>query len=105
MILADVFVGSVAVVLGVLAVAAAAGNWDRCYQFAKIRWLESMAGRGVARAAYAAVGVALILLGVAIALGFGPNKSRRSFSDASPAFGRYAHSPPGYRLVRGDMLA
>ena len=80
----ELFVGGVAIALGALAVAAAIGNWDRCFQSAKVRWIETLGGRRTARAMYALVGIALIVLGVAIALGFGPNKSRRGVSQTSP---------------------
>ena len=68
----DLFVGAVAVVLGTTAVVAAVGNWDRCYQLSKARWLERLAGRGVVRGVYALVGITLIVLGLAIALGYRP---------------------------------
>ena len=80
----ELFVGVVAIALGVLAVAAAIGNWDCCFQSAKVRWIETLGGRRTARAIYAFVGVALIVLGVAIALGFGPNKSRRGVNQTWP---------------------
>lgn len=80
----EVFVGGVSVALGVLAVLAAIGNWDCCFQLAKVRWLETFGGRRATRAVYALVGAALIVLGVAIALGFAPNKSRRGAVPAPP---------------------
>ena len=71
----ELFVGTVSIVLGVAGLIAAIGNWDGYYQLDKVRWFEAVAGRRWARVAYAVIGTLLIVLGVAIALGFGPNKS------------------------------
>lgn len=71
----DVFVGAVAVALGVLGLLAAVRNWELCYQSWKTEWIESLGGRIAARAAYGLVGLGLISLGLAIAAGFAPNKS------------------------------
>ena len=71
----ELFVGAVSIVLGLAGVVAAIGNWDRYYQLDKVRWLETVWGRRTARTMYGVVGSLLILLGVAIALGFGPNKA------------------------------
>jgi len=71
----DLFVGAVSILLGVVGVIAAVGNWEVCYQLDKVRWLESVSGRWCARAVYAVIGTLLIAMGVAIACGFGPNKS------------------------------
>jgi hypothetical protein len=84
--LEELFVGVVAVVLGLVGIVAAIGNWDHWYRFSKIRWIESIGGRRCARALYALLGIVLIALGVAIALGFGPNKSE-------PQSGRRFSSP------------
>lgn len=70
----DKLVGGIAIVLGALALLTAIFNWDACFQILKIRWLDSRWGRGAARLLYAALGIALIALGCAIAMGFGPNK-------------------------------
>jgi hypothetical protein len=70
------FVGGVSIVLGMTAVVVSIGNWDACYRFTKIRWVESWGGRWAARWTYALIGIALIALGIAIALGFGPNATR-----------------------------
>jgi hypothetical protein len=71
------FVGGVAVALGVTALLVSVGNWDACYRFSKIRWVESRGGRAAARCTYAVLGALLVMLGIAIALGFGPNASTR----------------------------
>ena len=68
-------VGAVSVVLGLTGLVAAIGNWDRYYQLDKVRWLETFWGRRGVRLIYGVVGMLLIALGVAIAMGFGPNKS------------------------------
>lgn len=66
---ADLFVAAVAVTLGAGGVAVALFNADAYFRPAKIRWIERIAGRAAARALYAVFGVALIAIGVAIALG------------------------------------
>jgi hypothetical protein len=82
--LEELFVGFVAVTLGALAAAAAVSNLDWCYRLHKIRWIEARWGRAGARIFYALLGAALIGLGVAIALGFGPNKSVRGDTSSRP---------------------
>ena len=74
----ELFVGAVSIALGLAGVVAAIGNWDSYYQLDKVRWLETVWGRRVARLVYGVVGMLLIVLGVAIALGFGPNKAAAS---------------------------
>ena len=76
MALQDVFVGTVAVSVGLLALTSAIGNWDWPYRLGMARRVESRFGRRGARIFYAILGALLVALGVAIALGFGPNKSR-----------------------------
>ena len=71
----ELFVGAVSIALGVAGVVAAIRNWDSYYQLDKVRWLETVWGRRAARIVYGFLGMLLIALGVAIALGFGPNKS------------------------------
>lgn len=72
----DAFVGLVSIGLGTTGVVAAIGNWDRCYELRKARWIEALAGRSTARMTYGLVGLGLIALGVAIACGFAPNQSQ-----------------------------
>ncbi len=71
----QLFVGSTAVILGLVALVAGATNREFFFRFAKIRWVERRGGRGAARATYAVIGVTLISLGIAIAMGFAPNAS------------------------------
>jgi hypothetical protein len=78
MMAADVFVGIVAMVIGVASLAAAVTNREYFYQFPKIRWIEKKGGRAAARAFYTLLGVLLILLGAAIACGFRFNLMRPS---------------------------
>ena len=82
--LEELFVGCVAVLLGAVGLIAAIANWDPFFQFSKVRWLESIGGRGLARAVFAIVGALLIALGFAIAGGFGPNKSRSPRTAPAP---------------------
>lgn len=78
MIHEQLFVGGISIALGVLAIAAGASNLDVCFQLKKIQWIESRGGRGLARVTYAMLGVTLIGLGIAIAMGFAPNSSAAS---------------------------
>ena len=71
----DVFVGSVAIALGVVGMLASICNWELCYRSWKTEWIESVGGRMAARAVYGLLGLGLISLGIAVALGFAPNKS------------------------------
>ena len=70
----EVFVGCVSIVLGMLAIFGAVSNQDWYYQLDKLRWIEANWGRIAARSFYVMVGMMLIILGVAIAVGFGPYK-------------------------------
>ncbi len=72
---ADIFVGAVAACLGVWAIYSAMFNTEWCYQLRKAQWLESRLGRGGARIVFALLGLALIAMGAAIAMGFAPNSS------------------------------
>jgi hypothetical protein len=83
----DLFVGSVSIGLGVLALVAALFNWNASYQLDKARWLEDQWGRSTLRWIYALVGLVLVALGVAIAAGIGPPASKPSGGTerASPA--------------------
>ncbi len=75
MIFEDVVVGVVGIALGGSLVAIAVFNWDWYFQLPKARWLETRLGRRGMRVLFAVVGIALIALGGAIAMGFGLNKS------------------------------
>jgi hypothetical protein len=74
-IFADMLVGVVAMALGGFLTAVAAFNWDWYFQLPKARWLESWCGRRGVRILFGLVGVALIVLGCAIAMGFGLNRT------------------------------
>ncbi len=76
MALQDIFVGVVAIGIGLFALFSAACNWDWSYRLWKARYMEARFGRRGARIFYAMLGAAMIALGVAIALGFGPNRAR-----------------------------
>jgi hypothetical protein len=78
MMAADVFVGIVAIVIGLVSLLAAVTNREHFYQFPKIRWIEKKGGRGSARAFYMLLGALLILLGAAVACGFRFNLMRPS---------------------------
>ena len=82
----DLFVGSVAISLGLLSLIAAIRNWELCYQSWKAEWLEALGGRLAVRAVYAMLGLGLISLGLAIAAGFAPNKSAVLAPRLLPAF-------------------
>ncbi len=85
MALQDVFVGAVAVGIGLLAILSAAFNWDWPYQFWTARWVDSRFGRRGARIFYVILGIVMIALGVAIATGFGPNQSRGETNIPKPS--------------------
>ena len=70
----ELFVGAVSVALGAFILTSAAVNWAWLYTLRSSRWLEARWGRRGARLFHAMLGLGLIALGVAIALGFGPNK-------------------------------
>lgn len=76
MVWQDVFVGTVAIGIGLFALASAAFNWDWSYQLWKARWVEARFGRRGARIFYAILGTVMIALGLALAGGFGPNRAR-----------------------------
>jgi len=63
----QVFVGSVAILLGALAVVAAIHNHDWYFRLRKACWIEKRWGRTAVRIVYALLGIALITLGTGIA--------------------------------------
>lgn len=71
----DLFVGFVAMVLGLVPLVAALLNSAWFYGLRKSQWLERRVGRGRARLLHAVLGIALISLGLAILMGFGLNRS------------------------------
>lgn len=80
MINPDLFVGAVAIAIGLFVMSAALFNWEWYYQLHKARWIESICGRGGARVFFGVLGLALIVLGAAIATGMLSGKSERSKS-------------------------
>ncbi len=78
MIYSDLLVGAVAIALGLITMSAAIFKWEGAYQLHKVRWIESLCGRRGARLFFVVLGLLLILLGGAVALGYGLNKSRTS---------------------------
>ena len=71
-------VGGTSILIGLLSVAAGASNLDIFFHATKMKWVEGRGGRTLARAIYAMIGVSLIGLGIAIAMGFAPNLSANS---------------------------
>ena len=65
----DLFVGTVSCALGVFFITTAATNWAWYYSLRSARFLEKRLGRTGARLVHALLGMALIALGVTIALG------------------------------------
>lgn len=90
----ELFVGSVAIALGLLALAAGVLSWQAAFELRTIQRLERRCGRNVTRAILALAGLALIALGVAIALGFGPNKAKSAAAGVRPAVS-YRCTPTG----------
>ena len=84
MIEQDIVVGAIAIILGGVCLCAAIFNWRWYYQLQKSRWVESLCGRVGARIVTGLIGAGLIVLGCAIALGFGPNSSQASAPIAAP---------------------
>jgi len=67
----QVFVGSVAILLGLFAVVAAIHNHDWYFRLRKARWIEERWGRTPVRIIYGLLGITLIALGIGIAVGIG----------------------------------
>ncbi len=78
----DILIGAVAIALGLLPLWAAVTNWQAAYKLPSARRIETRFGRRAARIFYAALGTLLVVLGVLIASGFGPNASQNRGSDA-----------------------
>jgi hypothetical protein len=75
MSLESFFVSGVAVILGSLVLAGAVLNVEWYFHLRKARWVESWAGRNGARVVFGLLGGGLIVLGIAIAMGFSPTKA------------------------------
>lgn len=67
----DLFVASIAFVLGLGASLAAIFNWHFFFQLPKAKGVEKRFGRRGARIFYTILGVILMAIGTAIAVGFG----------------------------------
>lgn len=67
---ADLFVGSVAVSIGVALIAAAATNSSWFYSLRSARFLESRLTRTGARVVHTLLGLGLVALGTALLAGF-----------------------------------
>jgi small neutral amino acid transporter SnatA (MarC family) len=70
----ELFVGSVSVALGLFFFFVAVLNWDWYFSLRSARIIQRCFGRIGARIFYLLLGIGLVGLGIAIALGFGPNK-------------------------------
>ena len=70
----DVFVGTLATLIGGLVFSSALMNWDWFFQLRKAKFLDDRWGRTRSRLLFAGIGIGLIGLGIAIACGWGPNK-------------------------------
>lgn len=62
--------GSLALILALLAIGAAIHNRDSYYRLQKIRWIDERWGRRVARSVYVVAGLLLALLGILILSGW-----------------------------------
>lgn len=69
----DVVVGLVAVAAGLVLIAVGVLNIQWYFQSWKTRWLDRRLGRLTARIVVGLLGILLVLLGIAIMRGFGPN--------------------------------
>lgn len=67
--LADIFVGTIAALIGATAIAIAVANWGWGFQFWVGRVIDARVSRTASRVVYAIVGAALVALGIAIASG------------------------------------
>lgn len=96
----DLLVGCVSIGLGAFFLSAAVFNWDWYYQIRKLRWVESRWGRNRARAVNVVLGLLLIGLGCAIAMGFGPNRSSSRMRFSETLATAVAHRGPSSKLVQ-----
>jgi hypothetical protein len=71
----DIFVGTVASVVGLVLISGAAVEWHWLMQRPAAQLLTSALGKSVARVVLSAVGVALIAMGLIVALGWRMNWS------------------------------
>lgn len=78
MSIADIFVGSVALVLGIAALVAALFNLEAAFQLPKAQAIENRYGRRGARICFAVLGLLLVGLGCLALVGFAPNAENQS---------------------------
>jgi len=76
--LQDVVVGLVAMAAGLFLVVVGAVDIQWYFQSWKTRWLDQRLGRLATRLIVALLGILLVLLGIAIMRGFGPNAGSAS---------------------------
>ena len=74
----DVGVGLVAMVVGLVLLAVGVADIQWYFQSWKTRWLDQRLGRLTTRLIVALLGILLVLLGIAIMRGFGPNAGSAS---------------------------
>lgn len=67
---ADWIVGGIAIAIGIVLCACAAISTEHLYELPKVRWLQQRYGRSATRSVLIVAGVALVALGIAIALGW-----------------------------------
>ena len=84
--IADIFVGSIALILGIAALVVAVLNLEAAYQLPKAQAIENRFGRRGARIFFAVLGLLLVGLGCAALAGFAPNADRRTGHDRSFTF-------------------
>ena len=75
--LADIFVGSVALILGAASLSVALFNLEAVFQLPKAEALQKRFGRSGARVCFAVIGLILVALGCVTLAGFAPNASGR----------------------------
>ena len=66
----DLLVGTLAAMMGVVLVFCAVLNWEWYYSLRTARWLQKMLGRNGARFVHTLLGLSIVAMGVAIALGY-----------------------------------
>src|SRR5690606_21270170 len=82
----DGIVAAVAFAIGAFALAAALWNFSWPYQLRKIQWIDERYGRRAARLAWALIGLAMLALGAAIALGWNSPRAAVEWPARTGAF-------------------
>lgn len=86
---ADWIVGGVAILLGVALCFSAVTSSQRLFELPKIRWLESRLGRQATQAILAIIGVALLIVGITVTLGWKINWHQRRAAIVPVTSGTY----------------